>query len=108
MLRNVIVVLFTVAASSAFAGEKEFRCTSDVSEDEIQIFQGDDPTNARLIYQDTEGTASVAHGLDGVTFIHIKPDEVWTLVLHFPTMTYELSTHGATTLEDHGHCTTDG
>ncbi|WP_170327367.1 hypothetical protein [Ruegeria arenilitoris] len=103
-MNKAVILIAIISASTATAEETEFRCTSDVSGEELQVFRNGDLSEARMIVQGTEGTASVAHGLDGLTFIHIKPDEVWTLVLHFPTMTYELSTHGATAIEDHGHC----
>ncbi|WP_170766197.1 hypothetical protein [Ruegeria lacuscaerulensis] len=104
-MKKAIFLSAVLPAAAAFADETEFRCTSDTNGEVIQIFQEADLSEARLIVDNTEGMASVAHGLDGVTFIHIKPDEVWTLALHFPTMTYELSTHGASSIEDHGHCT---
>ncbi len=103
-MNKAVILIVALSASAANAEEAEFRCTSDLSGEEIQVFQNEDLSEARMIVQGAEGPASVAHGLDGVTFIHIKPDEVWTLALHFPTMTYELSTHGATAVEDHGHC----
>ncbi len=108
MMKNAIFLVALLPASAATAGETVFQCRSETNGEVIQVFQDADLSEARLIVQDTEGMASVAHGLDGITFIHIKPDEVWTLVLHFPTMTYELSTHGATPIEDHGHCTKSG
>jgi hypothetical protein len=108
MMKNAIFLMALLPASAALADETKFQCTSETNGEVIEVFQDIDLSEARLIVQDTEGVASVAHGLDGVTFIHIKPDEVWTLVLHFPTMTYELSTHGATSIEDHGHCTKGG
>ncbi len=103
-MNKAIILIAIMSASAVTAEETEFRCTSDVSGEELQVFQNEDLSEARMIVQGSEGQASVAHGLDGVTFIHIKPDEVWTLALHFPTMTYELSIHGATATEDHGHC----
>ncbi|WP_170416264.1 hypothetical protein [Ruegeria atlantica] len=108
MTKFTILLMTILPAATAFADETEYRCTSETNDEVIQIFQDTDLSEARLIVQNTEGMASVAHGLDGVTFIHIKTDEVWTLALHFPTMTYELSTHGATSTEDHGHCTKNG
>ncbi|MTI02977.1 hypothetical protein [Roseibium sp. RKSG952] len=108
MMKNTIFLMALLPASTALADETEFQCKSETNGEVIQVFQDTDLSEARLIVQNTEGMASVAHGLDGATFIHIKPDEVWTMVLHFPTMTYELSTHGAKSFEDHGHCTKGG
>ncbi|WP_377191097.1 hypothetical protein [Ruegeria meonggei] len=107
-MKNSIFLMALLPATVALADETEFQCTSETNGELVQIFHDTDLSEARLIVQDTEGMASVAHGLDGVTFIHIKTDEVWTLALHFPNMTYELSTHGATPFEDHGHCTKGG
>ncbi|SDX77313.1 hypothetical protein SAMN05444358_11138 [Ruegeria halocynthiae] len=108
MTMKAMLLMALLPASAAIADETEYLCTSEINGEIIQIFQDADRSEARLVVQNTEGAASVAHGLDGVTFIHIKTDEVWTLALHFPTMTYELSTHGATSIEDHGHCTKRG
>lgn len=104
MLLRLSFLLGVAFTSSAAAGSTKFACVSDVTGDEIKISQQEKDGDALIVFHDVEGKATVAHGLDGVTFIHIKDREVWTLALHFPTMQYELSTHGSETLEDHGHC----
>ncbi len=104
MLGKLALISGIACASTAVAGGTEFRCVSDVTHDEIRISQPEEGADAQIFFHDIEGAATVAHGLDGVTFIHIKESEVWTFVLHFPTMKYELSTHGSENLEDHGQC----
>ncbi len=105
MPNKITLFLLIAMGSEVFAEDISFACKSEETGQEIHIIQNSDLSEARLVVQGREGEASVAHGLDGVTFIHIKSNEVWTMALHFPTMKYELSTHGAQAVEDHGLCT---
>ncbi len=108
MLVRAILLASSFMASGAVASEAHFTCTSIITGDQILISQPEDGSEAHVLFHDIDGAATVAHGLDGVTFIHIASNEVWTLTLHFPTMKYELSTHGSENLEDHGSCIRDG
>lgn len=105
MLGKLVLMSGVACASSAAASGMDFHCSSDVTSAEIRISQPEDGADAQIVFHDIKGSATIAHGLDGVTFIHIKENEVWTLALHFPTMKYELSVHGSESLEDHGQCT---
>lgn len=99
-----LIAAICLAATQALAEEQHFTCVSDRDGHEVRLSRPVEGDKGTITFHDTAGEATVLHGLDGVTFLHIKDKEVWTFVIHFPTMTYELSVHGAKTDEDHGKC----
>lgn len=90
---------------AAAEGQQVFTCVSDVDGQEIIAKRPAESDKGTVVFHKTEGDATVLHGLDGVTFLHIAGEDVWTLSLHLSKMTYELSAHGTEVFEDHGTCT---
>ncbi|WP_420587102.1 hypothetical protein [Ruegeria sp.] len=104
MKKWIYAAAASLLATIAVAEERHFVCVSDRDGSEVRLNRDANGDKGSIATAKVSGSATVFKGVGSMTFLHIENQDVMTFVVHFDSMTYDLSVQGPHAGNDHGTC----